>query len=110
MQITRRDALMGATAAAVVAGVPGAAMGEDAALLAQVARFYCLYEASQSVWAKQQAHRARIEAMPDCPSRGGYKRRDFLETHDAFRYCDESERLGNSAGALANAIFETPPP
>ncbi len=39
MQISRRDALMGASAAVVVAGVPGAAQGEDAHLEALHAEY-----------------------------------------------------------------------
>ncbi len=108
MQISRRDALMGAGAAAVVAGVPGAAMDEDAVLLARLGQFRDVYGEWQRVWAKQKAHRARVEAMPDYPSRGGHKRRDFLETHDAYRYYDESSRLGDQTGVLVKGIFETP--
>ncbi len=111
MQISRRDALMGAGAAAAVAGVPGAVQGEDAALLAQVARFYCLYEAWRSVWAKNLENRAQIEAMSDCPpiTIGGFEKRDaFLEAHGAYRFYDEANRLGELAGPLASAIMATP--
>ena len=112
MQISRRDALMGATAAAVVAGVPGAAQGEDAALLARVTRFHEVYDRGNRVWAKQTAHRARIEAMLHCPAispwGGNNAHFAFLEAHDAYRYSDEANRLNDLGGALANAIFETP--
>ncbi len=115
MQISRRNALMGAGAAAAMAGVPGAVQGDDAVLLAQVAQFHELYNEWQRIWAKQKRHRQSVEDMPDCPEvdgtrEGNQAHSDFMEAHDAFRYCDESERLGNSVGALANAIFETPPP
>ena len=110
--ITRRGAMLGATAAAVVAGVPSAVQGEDAALLAQVVRFHDLYDTWRDVWAKQQEHRARIEAMADCPPISPYSNTSahfaFLEAHDAYKYCDESSRLGELAGQLANAIVETP--
>ncbi len=112
MQISRRNALLGASAAVAVAGVPGAVLGEDAALLAQVARFHDLYDAWRAVWAKQCEHRARIEAMPDCPDFDPPTRSRaylaFLRAHDAFRYYDESGRLGEQTGVLANAIFEIP--
>ena len=68
MQISRRGALLGASAAAVVAGVPGAVLAEDAVLLAQVARFHDLYDAWRCVWAKYVEHREQIAAMPDCPA------------------------------------------
>ena len=110
--ITRRRVMTGAGAAVAVAGVPGAVLGKDAALLVQVARFHDLYGAWRAVWAKQCEHRARIEAMPDCPdfdpptlSRAYLA---FLKAHDAYRYYDESGRLGKQTGALANAIFEIP--
>ncbi len=67
MQISRRDALMGATAAAVVAGVPGAVQADDAVLLARVAQFHETYEASRRSWRECSEHRAKVEAMPDCP-------------------------------------------
>ncbi len=53
MQISRRDALMGATAAAVVAGVPGAVLAEDAHI-----------EALHAEWraAKAKAEEANIIA------------------------------------------------
>ena len=112
MQISRRNALMGASAAAVVAGVPGAVQGGDAVLLAKVARFQELYEAWNRVWEKGSAHRARIEAMTDCPrvdpatqSRAHFA---FLKAHDAYKHYDESNRLGQQTGALVNAIFKTP--
>ncbi len=110
--LTRRAALASVGAAMAVAGVPGATSGEDAALLAQVAQFHDLYDAWRAVWAKQCEHRARIDAMPDCP---GFDpptfSRDylaFLEVHDANRYDDDSGRLGEQTGAIANAIFEIP--
>ena len=55
---------------------------------------------------------ARTEVMPDCPGFDPPTRsRDhftFLEAHDAYRQCEESERLGRRTGALVNAICETP--
>ncbi len=112
MQISRRDALLGATAAEAVAGLPRTAQGQDTVLLPQVARFHDLYDTWRAVWAKQCEHRARIDAMPDCPdfdpptlSRAYLA---FLEAHDASRYYDESGRLGEQTGAIANAIFEIP--
>ena len=62
MQISRRDALMGAGAAAVVAGVPGGVQGDDAVLLAQVARFNDCYDTWQRGWAKYSEYRAKIAA------------------------------------------------
>ena len=114
MQISRRDALMGAGAAAVVvAGVPGAVQGDDAVLLARIAEFQDLYGRWRDLWAKQLAHRARIEAMPDCPEidgtvEGNNAHFAFLDAHDASRYYDDSGRLGEQTGAIANAIFEIP--
>ena len=113
MSISRRGALIGASAAAAVAGVPGAAQGEDAVLLAQVARFHELYGEWQRVWAKQAEHRARIKAMPDCPKLDctveGYQAYfAFLEAHDAYGDGVELNSLADLAGALGNAIIETP--
>ncbi len=61
---------------------------------------------------KQQAHRAEIEARPDCPppdpatsSRAHFA---FLEANDVFRYCRESEQLHEQIGPLVTAVFETP--
>ena len=110
--ITRRGALIGASAAVAVAGVPGAVMGDDAALLAQVAQFHGFFDAWQRTWAKQTAHRAQVEAMPGCPRFGSSNfSRDysaFLKAHDAYRHCDESNRCSERMGAIATAIFQTP--
>ncbi|MCH8187841.1 MAG: hypothetical protein IIB66_03905 [Proteobacteria bacterium] len=123
MSISRRSALIGASAAVVTgaavvplamkaAGVKAALAGDDAALLAQVARFHDVYDKGNRVWAKQKAHRALIEAMPDCPRISPWSENNahfaFLEAHDAYRYWDECNRLNDLVGALANAIFETP--
>ncbi len=119
MSISRRDALMGATAAAAVTGATlaplamKAAQGaDDAVLLARIEQFHEVYDAQNRVWAKQQAHRAEIEARPDCPpldpatsSRDHFA---YLEATDAFRYYGETERLIEKTGPLANVIFETP--
>ena len=109
--LTHRAALAGAGAAVVVAGVPGAAQSEDAALLAQVARFNETYERWRSVWGKCLEVRSRIEAMPDCPPIIGSAfngRWDFIKAHYDSGLCDESERLGERAGSLASAIMATP--
>ena len=115
--ITRRGVLAGATAAVAVATVsaPTPALADDAILLARIQRFHDVYGELQDVWARQKAHRAQIGAMPDCPGpqtwpSGEYAlpRAAFLETHDAFRYWDECNRLNEQTGALAKAIFETP--
>ncbi len=130
--LSRRDALMGATAAAIVttatvaplalkaSGVKAALAG-DAVLLARVAQFHETYEAAQRAWERQQSHRARIEAMPGCPvariwhagdtedGRPTWRERDaFLEEHDAYKYYDECNSLWNQTGEFANALFETP--
>ncbi len=113
MTISRRSALIGATAAAVVTGVPGAVQGDDAALLARVAAFDGLYDAWQRLLERRAVRRAEIVAMPDCPqlnfTRDGSEAHfAFLEAHDAFRYGDECERLGEQTGEAVNAIFEIP--
>ncbi len=117
---------MGATAAAVItgaatvplaikaAGAKAALAGEadDAVLLARIEQFHEVYDAQNRVWAKQQAHRAEIEARPDCPALDpATSSRDhfaYLEATDAFRYYGETERLIEKTGPLANVIFETP--
>ncbi len=121
MQISRRGALLGASAAAVVAGVPGAVQGEDAALLAQVAQFHELFETWGRVQEKAIAHSAAVKALPDYPSfdpstfnslqeaqEAWRREEEFVEAHDSHKYWDQSGRLGEQAGALANAIIETP--
>ncbi len=112
--ITRRAALTGATAAVAVAGVPGAVLGEDAALLAQVAQFHELYDRTNRSWAKQKRHREAVEDMPDCPeidgtAKGNRAHHDFMDAHDAYKGSDECNQLSNLTGALANDIFETRP-
>ncbi len=112
--ITRRGALLGASAAVAVAGVPTAvaAQGDDIVLLARVDQFHDVYGEWQRVWAKQKAHRAAVEAMPDCPPiapwRSGIGHFEYLKAHDAYRYCDQSSRLCDQTGALALAIFGSP--
>jgi len=122
--ISRRDAIKGATAAAVItgailaplaikaAGAKAALAGDDAVLLARIEQFHEVYDAQNRVWAKQQAHRAEIEARPDCPpidpatcSRDHFA---YLEANDAFRYYGETERLIEKTGPLVNTVFETP--
>ena len=111
MQISRRGALMGAGAAAVVAGVPGAVQAEDVVLLAQVAEFHELFDRTKRSWAKHERHRKSVEDMPDCPEidgtlEGNRAHRDFMDAHDAYKGYD---RLWDLTGALANDIFETRP-
>ncbi len=128
MSISRRTALATGAAAITTAAVTAPlalkatatkaalageeAQASDTVLLARIERFHDVYGEWQDVWEKQQVHRAEIEARPDCPARDPATRsrahEAFLEANDAFRYCDQSERLGNQAGALTNAIFETP--
>ena len=104
-----------------VAGVPGAVQGEDAVLLAQVARFHELYEAWGQLHEKAIAHSAAVKALPDYPSfdpstfssmqeaRDAWRREEeFVEAHDSHKYWDQSGRLGEQIGALANAIIEIP--
>jgi hypothetical protein len=119
MSISRRGALLGATAAALVTGTIMAPLAlraaqgaDDAVLLSRLAQFHDVYDAQNRVWEKQQAHRAEIEARPDCPpldpATSSQAHFAFLEANDAYRYCDELERLYKQTGALANAVFETP--
>ena len=111
MQISRRSALLGASAAVAVAGVPGAVQADDAALLAQVAEFHELYDRSKRSWAKQKRQREAVEDMPDCPELDGTREgnrahSDFMDAHDAYKHSDECNRLNDLTGALANEIFE----
>ncbi len=115
MSISRRGALLGATAAVAVAGVPTAVQADDTGLLAQIEQFNDLYRRSTRLWQKQKAHRAEIEAMPDCPGpktwpMGGYghARDAFLEARDGYRYYDKANELWDQTGAAVNTIFETP--
>jgi hypothetical protein len=104
-----------------VAGVPAAVQGEDAALLAQVARFDDLYDAWVDLHDKAIAHSAAVKALPDYPSydssafksmeeaQDAWRReQDFVEAHNIHKYWDQGGRLGERVGALANAIFEIP--
>ncbi len=114
--VTRRDAMLGASAAAAVAGVPTAVAAQacDANLLALVEQFHDVYGECQDVWEKHRAHRASVEAMPDCPRPPflppdyGHGHTAFLAAHDAHKYLGEANRLNDQTGALAAAIFETP--
>ena len=131
MNITRRDALLGATAAAAVTGLTvaplaiqaagvKAALAGDTVLLARIAQFNEIYEVARSSWRECSEHRAKVEAMPDCPSGRGpcgdlaeMRARnkahwDFLEARGVWDGYDEPNRLNDQAGALAKAIFETP--
>ncbi len=122
MSISRRTALATGAAAITTAAVTvplalkatatKAALGGDAVLLARVAQFHDVYGEWQDVWAKQKAHRAAVEAMPDCPPISPWYKGEphfaFLEAHDAHRYYDQASRLADQTGALAKAIFETP--
>ncbi len=65
--LTRRAALRSAGAIVAVAGVPTVVQAADTGLLAQIEQFNDLYRRSTRLWQKQRAHRAEIEAMPDCP-------------------------------------------
>ena len=109
MQISRRNALVGAGAAMAVAGVPGTVQGEDAALLVRLGQFPELHGRWTRMWEKAQSHRAAIEAMLECPDRSDYRARDvFLKGHDFLRYYDEAEKADKPVGLLLQAIFETP--
>ena len=103
MQISRRGALMGAGAAAVTgltvaplamkdAGVQ-AALGGDTVILARVAQFHEVSGAFRSSWHECSEYRAKIEAMPDCPSdRAPW--RDYDESsHETKRIMNSWERM-----------------
>ncbi len=107
--LTRRAALAGAASAVVVAGVPGAAQSEDAALLARLAHFPDMYGRWSRMWEKAQSHRAAVEATPGCPGYSDYRARQaFLEARDYLRYWDKANERSEVVGNLAKAIFETP--
>ena len=113
MSISRRGALLGATAAVAVAGVPLAVQASDTVLLARIEQFHDVYGELQDVWAKHLAHRAAVKARPDCPPlgesfEGNKAHHDYMDAHDGSRYWDPANRLNEQSGALANAIFETP--
>ncbi len=116
MSISRRDALLGASAAVAVAGAPTAvaAQASDANLLALVEQFHDVYGECQDVWEKHRAHRASVEAMPDCPRPPflppdyGHGHTAFLAAHDGHKYLGEANRLNDQTGALAKTIFGTP--
>ncbi len=109
--ITRRGALLSAGAAVAVATVaaPTTAVADDAVLLARIEQFHDVYGELQDVWEKHQAHRASVEAMPDCPQIPFYRDRTaFLKAHDAYRGWEQGNRLNEQTGALAKTIFGTP--
>ncbi len=108
--ITRRDAMLGASAAVAVATVAAhAVQADDAVLLARIGQFHDVYGELQDVWGKHQAHRAAVEAMPDCPQVPFYRdRTTFLEANDAYRGWEQCNRLNEQTGALAKTIFGTP--
>ena len=119
--ITRRDALSGAGAVVAVAAVPAAVQADDTVLLARVEQFHDLYEAAKLLWAKDSAHRRRIESMPDCPVVRPWfagdpapdplkwrERVAFLESHDHCKHYDAANEIHGQTGAVATAIFETP--
>ncbi len=119
--ITRRGAMLGATAVVAVAAVPAAAQASDTVLLARVEQFHDLYEAAKRLWAKDSAHRRQIESMPDCPVVRPWfagdpapapskwrERKAFLESHGYFKHYDAANEIHGQTGAAANAIFETP--
>ena len=135
MSISRRDALMGATAAAVVtgaitaplaikaAGVEAALAGDpDAALLAQVAQFHEVREAFRRAWQEQATYRAQIGALPECPKVSDWRdhpdlddfhkqhraQDDFLSARGVWRRYDEANKINDRVGSLVNAVFETP--
>ena len=126
MSISRRDALLGATAAALTtaaitaplalkAASVRAALGGDTVLLARIAQFHEAHRAHCHMWERAKARRAMVEAMPNCPVAPGYptrgdyhKHNAFLKVHDAYRHHDEANRLSEQAGALAKSIFEIP--
>jgi hypothetical protein len=103
--------MLGASAAVAVATVaaPTPALADDAVLLARIQQFHDVYGELQDVWGKHQAHRAAVEAMPDCPQIPFYRDRTaFLEAHDAYRGWEQGNRLNERTGALAKTIFGTP--
>ncbi len=114
--ITRRGAMLGASAAVAMATVAAPAVqADDTVLLARAEQFHEVYEVQSRMWEKAQTHRAAVEAMPDCPEPPGYPTRGdfrahdaFLKAHDADRYCDEANELDHQMGVAAKAIFETP--
>ncbi len=111
MSISRRNALLGASAVVAVATVaaPTTAVADDAVLLARIEQFHDVYGELQDVWGKHQAHRASVEAMPDCPQIPFYRDRNaFLKAHDAYRGWEQGNRLNEQTGALAKTIFGTP--
>ena len=108
MQISRRDALLGATTAVAVAAVPVIVRANDVVLLARCEQFHDLYEAAGRVWEKQKAHQTRIEAMDEGGHSTWQEQYAFMEAHGAYKYRGELNGLWEQTGALANVIFETP--
>ena len=120
MTITRRNALMSAGAAAMVAGVPGGVQGEDAVLLARVAQFHETCEAFRRSWRECSEYREKVEAMPNCPSALGpwgdlaelrtrnKAHHEFLGARGVWDRYDEPNRINEQVGALVNAVFKTP--
>ncbi len=113
MSISRRNALLGASAAVAMAGVPAAvaakvALAGDAVLLARCEQFHDLYEAAGRVWEKQKAHQTRIEAMDEGGHSTWQEQYAFMEAHGAYKYRGEFNGLWEQTAALANVIFEAP--
>ena len=97
MQISRRDALMGAGAAAAVAGVPGAVQGEDAELVALGRQWLVTY----SKWLRETGEEKsgslkqacaledRIAEIPACSQDGALVKLRVAAEH--YRLMGEAE-------------------
>ena len=109
MNITRRDALMGASAAAVVAGVPGAVRGEDAVLLALCAEWHRLQDIYGPLWTEAKRVRAEADAHPDCPDLGNeeasYAHWERFGWNDLY---DRATVLDGEGREVAERLFDEP--
>ena len=109
MQISRRSALVGATAA-VVAGVPGAVQGDDARLLALCAEWHGLQDIYGPLWKEVCRVRAEADAHPDCPDI--YAPYEVKYAHwERFGYNDLYDRanaLDHEAREVAEQLFKEP--
>ncbi len=131
MKLSRRDAIASVSAAALTTAVVTvplatkavsvkAALASDTVMLARVAEFHETYEVFLRSWDECSEHRAKVEAMPDCPNYRGPCRdedelrarnkahHEFLGAHGVWERYAEPNRINKRVGELVNAIFDTP--
>ncbi len=118
--VSRRSAMLAATAAVAAAGVSMPATASDAVLLTRIKALDQLYKAADQAAAKLWPEKQRIAALPGCPpwivdgsleateTLGEHPGTAFLRKHGWLALHDQAHELMTRTEEQATVVFQTP--